>query len=242
MYWSLRLGQGLGGGVYRDMGTAPFRFKGLLLQPTVSVQCGDTLGDLFSIESRSGVGIFEDAPSPKLNFNAFEITNLLRIKKMWRSERRSPTVYYGVAVSNFADVTVNMNYENAAVGVSEFIGVEGVVRLVERETKKVRLHQEIALMPLAVDFRPGYSYIDNYTSTQPVLKALFDDFEWYLKPFAAVSTDVGIDVALSGNNRMAVNYRWFFISTGHQGTWRFDHASHTLNIEFTMMLKERRKK
>ena len=86
---------------------------------------------------------------------------------------------------------------------------------------------------------PGYAYIDNYTASQPVLGALFDDYQWHAKPLAALSSEIGISYTLMNDNKLELNYKWDYHSSGHSGYWRFDHAMHTLQFNFHFNLKHK---
>ena len=252
---SLRIGNALGYGVYRDMGTAPLQFKGAVLQPNIGLEFGGMRNWTTTIDLFTSAGVFEDAVEPKLNFGSFDISNTLRFKtrkyitslRLFAKENFTH-VSVGFGAANFFDVTVNSEYKNAAAGVSELIGPEVSLRA-DLDLKAIfnnasydkfgkHFHAEIGLMPVAAIFRPGYSYIDNYTASQPVLSSLFDEFQWNLKPFAGLWSDIGFDI-INGYNRISFSYLWSYHSSGNSGAWRFDHATHLFLIDFTITLKQK---
>lgn len=254
---SLHIGNAIGYGVYRDMGTAPLRFKGAVLMPNIGLELGGMRNWTTTIDLFTSAGVFEDAVDPKLNFGSFDISNTLRFKtrkyitslRLFAKENFTH-VSVGFGAANFFDVTVNSEYENAAAGVSELIGPEVSLRA-DLDLKAIfnnasydkfgkQFHAEVGLMPVAAIFRPGYSYIDNYTASQPVLSSLFDEFQWNLKPFAGLWSDIGIDI-VNGYNRISFSYLWSYHTSGNSGAWRFDHATHLFLIDFTITLKQRRK-
>lgn len=243
--WSLQIGAAEGYGTFRDMGTAPVSFNGLVLQPTLGLHFIFPKRMEFSVVSRNGLGFFEDAVKPALNFSSLDIYSLLRfkfIKAFCSTGHRSLfTKYWGVALSNFLDVTVNPNYENAAAGISDFFGPEAVGRIdfEPRWVVPILFHGEMAIMPIAGVLRPGYSYIDNYTSANSVANTILSDFEVNIKPFAAVSTDIGIDIVTGPASRISFSYLWCYHSSGNSGAHRFDHATHLLCIDFLIKLRTR---
>ena len=193
----------------------------------------------FSVVSNTSIGIFEDAVKPSLNFSSFDIHNSLRFKFLKAFKSNNPILYWGVALTNFLDVTVNPSYENSAAGVSNFLGPE-IIGRINVETKwaaPIMFHGEVDLMALSAILRPGYSYIDNYSSSQPVLDALFSDFEVNIRPFAAISTDIGMDIVTGPASRISFSYIWSFHTTGGSGQHRFDHATHLLSIDFLIKLR-----
>lgn len=245
--WSLQIGAADGYGTYRDMGTAPISFNGVVLQQNIGLRLTIPRRMEWGLVSRTSVGIFEDAVAPALNLNAFDIHNTMQLKFLKRIKRgdkdgvdeRILTTYWGVALSNFLDVTVNTNYENAAAGVSDILGPEAIGRIDIKPRWKVPVlfHGEMAMMPIASVLRPGYSYIDNYSSTQPVLDALFSDFDVSVKTFAGVSTDIGIDIVTGPASRITFSYLWSYHTTGDSGHHRFDHATHLLAVDFLVKLR-----
>lgn len=248
---SLRLGSAIGYGLYRDMGTAPISFKGVALQPVVGLEFGGMRKWTTTIDAFSSVGVFEDAVAPKLNFGSFDISNTLRFKmRRCIEEWHYAALSAGFGAANFLDVTVNPDYENAAAGISEFFGPELSLRadwflntafgIYNADKPQLQLHTELGLMPLAAILRPGYAYIDNYTASQPVLAALFDNYQWHLKPLAALYTDIGLDILTGSFSRISFSYLWSYHSSGNSGASRFDHATHYLAIDFIIPLKSKR--
>ena len=275
---SLRLGGGIGYGIYRDMGTAPMSFNGVMLEPVVGLEFGGMRRWITTVDAFNSVGVFEDAVAPKLNFGSFDISNTLRFKmqryfsSLWapwtvdeglgkfhfgnededaNSEKRHYAAFYAsFGAANFFDVTVNPEYENAAAGISEFIGPEFSVMAIfylnsifgnnNIDIAELQLHTELGLMPVAAVLRPGFAYIDNYTASQPVISALFDNYEWHLKPFAGLYTDIGLDIMTGPFNCISLSYYWSYHSSGNGGASRFDHATHYFAIDFIIPLKTKR--
>ena len=249
---SLRIGSAVGYGVYRDMGTAPIRFKGIVLQPNMGLEFGGMRKWNTTIDVYTSVGIFEDDVAPKYNLGSYDVSNTLRFKMTKRiaNPRPSLSLSSGFGVANFLDVTVNPEYENAATGISEFVGPELFLRAdlfldnflskTKPDKPNLQMHTEIGIMPVAAILRPGYAYIDNYTASQPVLTALFDEFEWNLKPFAAACSDIGFDILYSFGNRISFSYLWAYHTSGNSGIWRFDHATHFFLIDFIFTFKKKR--
>lgn len=245
--WSLQLGAAEGYGSYRDLGTSPMSYYGIMLQPTLGLHLVLPSRMEFSVVSRNAVGFLEDAADPILNFGAFDINSTFSLKALARiassdSSSNIFKLYLGVGLANFLDITVNPNYENASAGISDFMGPELIGRLYcePRWNVPIQFHGEAAVTPIAAVLRPGYSYIDNYTAYHPVSNAFFTDFEIFAKPFAAVSTDIGIDIVTGPGSRITFSYLWNYHTTGNKGIWRFDHATHYLAIDFLIKLRAKR--
>lgn len=237
--WSLRLGSGVGYGAYRDLGTAPFSFKGATLMPDAGLSFTSGVW-LFDIASTSMIGIYEDALKPAFNFAAFDVNNTVRIKLLRQLPHEGCPIRVGMAVSSFLDANINTNYENAAVGVSWFIYPEIIARIDDiplgsKESCRFSLHGELGVAPAAWAMRPGYSFIDNYTATQPVLDAQFDNYQMSATAFACLSTDIGLNYRFKSNNSISISYLWNFHRSN--GTWEYYHASHIVATSIIIKLK-----
>lgn len=247
----LNVGLGLGGGVYRDMGTAPLRYRGATLLPQVGVRWQREGLWNYHFENYTGLGIYKRRVTKGLAAEAFDVNNTLRatayrrlgtLPSTGREGRRTPVeLRLGVGLRNFLDVTINTNYDNATAGVSELAGAELTLRARQGmrlwHRRPVYWHAECGLVPVAMALRPGYAYVDNYTASQPVSSSFFDDFEWAVKPLAGLTCSVGIELALGATgNSMEIDYRWNYYSTGKSGAWRFDHATHRLCLGFNIKL------
>lgn len=240
--WDLAIGSGNAYGVYRDMGTAPVRYKGIGLVPSVSAHYTDTLWRI-GIETRTGIGLYENAVPPLFNFEAYDIYNIFEVKalrRIWRQrcdDNGNWRLWAGAGFGNFCDFTVNSNYENASLGVSELIGLELTGRGEWHWRRRLWLHGEATVMAIGSMLRPGYSYIDNYTATQPVLSAQFDEYQWHTGAFPLLATNLGIDFHLNNGNRLSLSYLWHYATSGNGGNWRYDSAAHALLAEITINLK-----
>ena len=98
------------------------------------------------------------------------------------------------------------------------------------------VYAELTLPLGGVVGRPGFAYMDNYTSSLNTANTILGDYEWFGKAFPGVGTDVGFRLNLPNGNRIGVSYRWDYLSTGKKGTYRFDNAFHTLNLDFMFRL------
>ena len=248
----LVLGGGLGQGKFRDDGTAPFAYKGLLLPTDLGLKWLGKRGNSFSIISSTSVGVYRQAMAKEFSLDAYDVFNTFRIKL----ERGIDNYSIGLSLTNFLDATVNPSYENAAVGVSDFFGLELSVGARVRTDQYFKgkfwsnkaVHGEFVFMPVAGVVRPGYAYIDNYTSTNNVVRAQFSDYNITLQPFAAMATDVGFDIFPDQFSKISFSYRWSFhmfdkvsmhLDENYGGSSPFRHAYHTLVVDFFINLKSK---
>lgn len=84
--------------------------------------------------------------------------------------------------------------------------------------------------------RPGFSYAYD-TQGIGVFSKLFAGHESFAKFFPGCSTDLGLWLNLKNNNRIGLNYRWDYLSTGKKGIWRYDNAYHSVNLSFMFNIK-----
>ena len=74
--------------------------------------------------------------------------------------------------------------------------------------------------------------MDNYTSDINTEYTILQNYENFFMAFPGASTDVGLMLNLPNNNKISVAYRWDFLTTRHQGTYRFDRAAHSILTTF----------
>jgi hypothetical protein len=95
---------------------------------------------------------------------------------------------------------------------------------------------KLTLPIVGVVSRPGFSY--TYDSQgMGVFSRLFAGHESFAKFFPGCSTDLGLWLNLKNNNRIGLNYRWDYLSTGKKGIWRYDNAYHSINLSFMFNIK-----
>lgn len=61
--------------------------------------------------------------------------------------------------------------------------------------------------------------------------------ESFIMLVPGVSTDIGLFVNLLNNNKIGLSYRWDYLTTRHKGSYRFDHANHSVNVTYMFNLK-----
>jgi hypothetical protein len=80
--------------------------------------------------------------------------------------------------------------------------------------------------------RPGFAYVGDPAINQDLFETLFGTNEVFGKFFPGVNTDLGLYLNLRNGNRIGMNYRWDYVTTGKKGTYRYDHAIHSFNLSF----------
>lgn len=128
---------------------------------------------------------------------------------------------------------------NAASGVTVFenLCAEGMLSydfaFVRKGSHNLLTAYGKVILPMAgLAIRPGYAYMDNYTSDINITNTVLQDYETFGKLFPGVGTDIGLTFNLLNGNRIGVSYRWDYLSTGKKGTYRFDNALHSVNLSF----------
>lgn len=84
--------------------------------------------------------------------------------------------------------------------------------------------------------RPGFAYMDNYTSDLNTANTIGGEYENLSLFCPGASTDIGLWLNLPNNNKIGCSYRWDYLTTGKKGIYRFDNASHCINLNFMFNL------
>ena len=93
------------------------------------------------------------------------------------------------------------------------------------------------MLPLGgLVYRPGYAFMDNYTSELNLVNTILSSYEMSGMFMPGVSTDVGLQFNLLNGNRIGFSYRWDYLTTRKKGYYRFDNAFHTFSVDFMFKL------
>ena len=149
----------------------------------------------------------------------------------------------GGALKGYGEIRSIPSLQNANSGIS-IIGDLRSVNLVEYDfapTKDNKLFRLTAYCKLGIPIvgvvsRPGYAYVYD-AQGQGVFQELFGGFQTFAKFFPGCNTDLGLWFNLRNKNRIGLNYRWDYLSSGKKDIWRFDNAYHTVNVSFMFNLK-----
>ena len=232
-------GAGVGFADTYDDGTAPMSLFGLGL----GLQTGVTVEwQRFHIqkEARALSGLL------LLPLEGYDIGVQERLEFLYRVyDGKRKQLHLWVGGAGLVDLNIKLmpSLMNASTGMSFFANL-GAVGMVQYDFEYINgsshnlwtVYGKLTL-PLAGNVvRPGYAYIDNYTSDLNAINSALNEYEWFTKAFPGVSTDIGVRLNLPNGNRIGLSYRWDYLSTGKKGTYRFDNAFHTLNLDFMFKL------
>ena len=147
--------------------------------------------------------------------------------------------WVGGAMKDYISFNYSPQLMNAALGYSTFFtwNAEGMAQYdfakdSERSHHWCTAYAKLSLPVFGAVGRPGFAYIDNYTETliNTATETVTRDSFMMLVP--GVGTDIGLYLNLLNNNKIGVSYRWDYLTTRHQGIYRFDHANHCINITY----------
>lgn len=233
----LRLSGGAGIGVYRDFGASPITFRGLELDPGISLMyekgswryegslagAGGGYGFLLGFNYMQAYG-----GAPWISLSAqHKIDNFGR----WN-------FWIGGGVEDRCDIRYSSALGNACTGISNFFNVN-LLGDVECNYGSWTIRGRLSLTPMSLLFRPGFAYMDNYDQEIGDPNAnLFDQYSSYVSWATGASTEFGFLYRLKQGNRVGVCYRWnYFTSrTSSSCPHLFQQASHALivNLDFAL--------
>ena len=200
----LTLEGGAGLGYYRELGSSPIVYKGLELPPEIKVSINTPNWRYeAAISIRLGAyGYRIRIPSihtfglqATLGFQAMHLVHTAPSLSLWA----------GAALGNLFDIRVNPQLENSAVGISDFTRLR-LTLLGEYRLSRWCFFGQIWADPLALLYRPGYSYVSLTLRSGNQLGLLYD---WrYL------------------TSR----------TSGAVAPWRFQQASHSLILQLLFQL------
>jgi len=216
-----------------DNGTIPYRYMGI----------GGNLANGLTVEwHRCHIQNENRFFVHALDVSGFSLDIDSRMEFLYRyfdGKRNRFHLWAGGAFQSIYDIKDISSMMNAAVGVTSFqnICVEGMLNydfafIRGGSHNLMGIYGKLSVPVAGLVMRPGYAYMDNYTSDINSANAILKNYESFGKVFPGVSTDVGLYFNLLNGNRIGLSYRWDYLSTGKKGIYRFDNAFHTINLNF----------
>ena len=149
----------------------------------------------------------------------------------------------GAALKGYGEMKTIPDLQNAALAVSIFSDLRSV-SMVEYDFafNKAKTHNwltaygKLGIPVIGFAYRPGYAYVYDGQGMD-LFQRLFGGYQGFAKFFPGCSTDLGLWLNMTNGNRLGLNYRWDYISTGNKDVWRYDNAYHTLNHTFIFNIK-----
>ncbi len=242
----LSLGLGMGRDLYRDQGTSPLSYPGIAAIPSMGLTW-ERPHFRWQIASHSGISVHTDAVASRFAMDAIGVSNRLEgsVLRKWRPTSWHGMLLYGVGMGNQLYVRYNLHHQNAGVGVSNFtyISLCGRVEwpLGARESRAASwcLLAEASLLPLAGVLRPGYAFIDNYTGANNLYATFGNQYQYYLRAFGGMATEIGARKEWSSGHRMTISYQWQYIDSATGSGFRYENALHSLCCRFDLQLRKR---
>ena len=215
-----------------DNGTVPFTDIGVGLVPGIGTVAE---WDEYRAEVDLRVPV-----SVMLTMGGYDIPIDSRLEFLYRiyNHPKKPFhVWVGGGLQALVDIKYSPALMNASVSASSFVNLLAIggvsydfASLHGGPHKLFTAHAKLSIPLYGTAERPGFAYMNNYTSDINIANTLFQDQEIFLNCFAGLNTDLGLTLNLTNGNRIGLSYRWDYLTTAHRGTYRFDNAIHSLNL------------
>lgn len=243
-FWAINFHGGIGYSTFRDAAISPVTYHGGALSPGLDVHFIRNMTWHYILETKLNVGEYEDAIAPQWNFSTTAGSYSLR---MFVLRQFSPTLKFsywaGISLDNHLWMDYNTNLGNAAWGLTDFVGftLHGNVNYTfttRRNTNPWMVSAHFGITPMALIYRPGYVYVDNYSADNSGLwGATFSSYKWNAKGFAGVETTLSIKKYLKNRNTVGLSYHWDFFTSGTTGSQRFEESNHILTLDLGFCLR-----
>ena len=250
--YSLTLGSAVGYGTSRDRGTSPRPYENLSIGQGVAFNV-ETVDWTFSGQ----LAVIGMLNTPKVKYllktgnysgyaGMFDI-GLSAMRRVWQNNEATWSMFVGCGVSNCTFVGYAPQYMNASFSLTDLFQPDFSFRvqydLPNPNTLVVMpgwfsAYASLTLAPIGLAYRPGYSYIDNYTGGRELKDYLFTTYRTSFAWLPRVATELGVSFNLRSGNRIGLAYRWDYRSSHGTGYWDFDDARHQLVVDFVFLLKK----
>lgn len=234
----------------RDLGTSPIVYDGLQLQEGLAVKV-DLQYWSFSgiISGRGGAYTSRLLPLKKASFSIYggSLDFALRADRLlWRSLSDCWHLSVGASLDNYTSLFNASRYMNASFSLNDFLLPNFHLRMeytIPDNESIAKLggwfsaHAEVSLSPFGLAYRPGFSYLDNFTSTTSRTDYLFSSYQCLFTWLPALSSNIGVHFNLRTGNRIGISYQWDYLTSRNCGFYRYDDASHFILVDFQILLK-----
>ena len=237
----LTLHGGAGYGLYRELGASPFTYKGMELYPGFSVRLEKPTRcyEAYLLAAGGGYGL-------KARWSAFHAYGghpVAGFRACFRIPSSTPwQLWLGGSVDDLFDIRYNSALGNANMGYGNFLRLN-VESAVVYCLQRWRFHAAIAFTPLAVAYRPGFAYMDNFDQdlSDPVANT-FDQYVGYGVWAPGAETSLGAALMMRSGNTVGLSYHWAYLTSrvspdGVSAPHRFDYASHALILTLGIRLR-----
>ena len=152
-------------------------------------------------------------------------------------------LWAGGGVQSYMDLKIIPSMNNASTGTSIFENLyagsmaQYDFAFINGGTHNLlSIYGKLTLPLVGIAGRPGFSYMDNYTSDLGLTNTILSGYELFPMAFPGVCTDVGIRFNLPNGNKIGLSYRWDYLTTRNKAIYRSDNALHTLNVNLMFNL------
>lgn len=152
-------------------------------------------------------------------------------------------LWYGGGEQAYFDFKIRSQLMNASFGYSSFVNLFGACKvqydfhpIYHGKHNLFSVYGQLSLPLVGWAQRPCFSYLGNPTSDPSNNFAMLDYYDSFFMAFPGASTDFGFVINLPNSNKIGFSYCWDYLTTRHNGAYRFDHAAHTFNTTFMFNL------
>jgi hypothetical protein len=243
---------GFGYGKYKDEGVSPLIYQGLVASQGFSIATDikktRLIADAIAFGGLYKKSFFTDVydpinEKPIINkYNSAGIDADIKITSLYQllqSEKRHFRFYLGGSIEEYLDLKINSNFENAAVGVGNFLNLNAdflgeydfsfTNNMIETQNRRFTASLRISIPITSLIIRPGFSYLINANGNTI-------NYVAFCKMLSGIDTKTSLSFKLKNENQIRASYCWTYITTGKHSIHRFDDAKHMFIISFHFKL------
>ena len=233
----LTLGTSMDLGIQRDQGVSPRIYRNLGIEPRWAFEWQRARWRGNATLSIEGSLVGRDLlPLEDLDLDGYALTAMFHAG----GERQVYTqgtwqLWIGAGIEDCWNITYNSRFENASVGSSNLIAIPLRLRA-EWNWRRWLFGGLFDLAPLGFWRRPGFAYVDNYTTGDSEIETFGDEYRWNATALPHLHSELSARYILPSGNAFGLSYTWHYLSTHHSGAWRYDAATHALQLMVVITL------
>ncbi|MBO4751695.1 MAG: hypothetical protein J5526_02965 [Bacteroidales bacterium] len=250
--FSLTVSNGSGYGEVRDLGTSPRVYDNLSLRQGLEFNA-ETVG--WSFSGRFGVsGALNTSKIKYLlkkgsysGYSGSVDIAISALRQVWCNSEATWSIAVGGGLSNHTYIGYTPKFMNASFALTDLFQPDFQVMVQYNLPNSNPLvvmpgwfaaFASVTVSPIGLAYRPGYSFIDNYTDGREVKNYIFNTYRTAFAWLPQLTAELGVRFNLRSGNRISLAYMWNYRSSHGTADWQFDEVNHLLSIELNILLKK----
>ena len=238
-------------GLWRDWGVSPRVYQFAAIAQGVSMSGSVKQWTIFGDVDISG-GLLSPKLVPVKKFSLTGYYGIVDVRvgtlrQVWQSTSGNWSIHVGASLSNYLFASYVSRFQNASSALTDLFQPElhftAEYNLPNSNPLIVlpgwfTAYGTVSIAPFGLAYRPGFAYIDNYTSGREASDYVFSSYRASVAWLPRVQTELGVRFNLRSGNRIGLAWRWDCRASHGTALWDYEQATQSIVLNFVILLKK----